>query len=239
MTPTRIGNWVTVSLAVTGSTVDGPHNAVLFGAAGIAGLAEDDAGETGQDLDAYGAPGIVWRPRAPEEIDGETVGAEAVGLRVSDDVLPAGWRDLRWNRRFPSPKPGTVALVGYGGGFLSFDDAAAADGTIQVLYCPYAYSGGTPTKAHSIILDPEEESITIVHGEGQSALLQSDGSIRLQSPDGQSFVQIEDGKITLQSGQIVINGGAVVIGNPLGPIVPLAAGPASPPCPRLFLNPAS
>lgn len=238
MYPTTIGNWVTVSLAITGSTVDGPHNAVLMGGSGLGGF-EDDDGEAAQDIEAYGAPGIVWRPRAPEELDGETVGAEAVGLRVSDDVLPTGWRDLRWNRKFPAPKPGTVAFVGYGGGFLSFDDVDGGEGTIQVMYCPYAYSGGTPTKAHAITLDPEQESITVVHGEGQSILLQKDGTTRIQSPDGQSFIQIEDGKVTIQSDQIVINGGAVVIGNPLQAIVPLLAGPASPPCPRLFLNPTA
>ncbi len=238
MRPTTIGNWATVTLLLEGSTVDteGGHSAVLLGGGGIGGLTSDE-GETTQDLEAYGAPGIVWRPRPPEDIDGERVGAEAVGLRMSDDVMPVAVRDLRWNRRFPSPKPGTVALVGCGGGFLSFDDADGGDGTIQVMYCPYAYSGGAPTKAHSILLDPEVESITVVHGEGQSVLMQKDGSIRLQSPDGQTFIQIEDGKITLQGGQVVFNG-TIIVGNPVG-AVPLLAGAASPPCPRLLLNPAA
>lgn len=112
-------------------------------------------------------------------------------------------------------------------------------GTIQILYCPYSLSGDTATKAHSISLDPDEEAISVVHGGGHSILMQKDGTTRIQSPDGQTFVQIENGKVTIQSAQIVLNGGAVVIGNPIGPTAPLAAGPASPPCPRLLLNPAA
>jgi hypothetical protein len=238
MRPTTIGNWASVTILIDGSTVDGPHNAVMLGGGGIGGL-EDDEGEIGQDIEAFGAPGIVWRPRVPEEIDGETVGAEVVALRASDSLLPASVRDLRINRRFPAPKPGTVAVVGYGGGFFSQDDAEGGDGTVQVLYCPYAFAGGVATKAHSIIVDPKEEAITVVHGNGQSVLLQSDGSIRMQSPDGQTFIQIQNDQVTIQTGQLVLNGGAVIIGSPLGALVPLLPGSTSPPCPRLLLNPES
>jgi hypothetical protein len=58
---------------------------------------------------------------------------------------------------------------------------------------------------------------------------------RMQSPNGQSFVQVEDGKVTLQSDQVVCNG-SVFIGSPMVG-VPLLAGPLSAPCPRLFLSP--
>ncbi len=90
-----------------------------------------------------------------------------------------------------------------------------------------------------MILDADEQAISIVHGDGQCILLQDDGSITMQSPDGQSFLKLENGKVTIQADQLVLNGGAVVVGDPLGPIVPLAAGSLSPPCPRLFLNPAA
>ena len=163
-------------------------------------------------------------------------------MRVGDGLIPMTWRDLRLNRAFPAPKAGTVALVGYGGGFLSLDDTDANSGdqkaTIQVFYCPYSFSGGVPAKAHCIIVDPVE-GISIIHGDGASFLMGKDKSIMLQSPDGQSFVKVQDGMVTIQTALLILNGGAVVVGNPMGPIAPLLAGPASPPCPRLFVNPAT
>lgn len=236
MRPTTLGNWVTVTVLLEGSTVDteGGHNAVLFGGGGIGGL-EDDAGEVGQDIEAYGAPGIVWRPRAPEEIDGETVGAELVALRVSDDVLPAAVRDLRWNRAFPAPKPGTVALVGYGGGFLSFDDVDGGEGTIQVFYCPYSFTNGVAGKAHSITLDPDEETITVVHGDG-AAIILDDESLIMRSPDGSARIEIRNGSITIV-GNVTVVGGLVAGVNPLNPAavgVPVLCGP-SPGVPSISL----
>jgi len=102
-------------------------------------------------------------------------------------------------------------------------------------------------KAHVITLDPTSgnESISVVHANGAAILLQDDllgGSVQLQSPDSPSgsglkvaVVTLKPGEINLQADQIVING-TVKIGDPnLG--VPLLAGPASAPCPRLFLSP--
>lgn len=219
------GNWVSVTVLVEGSTLDGPHNAVLLGGGGIGGL-EDDEGEIGQDIEAFGAPGIVWRPRVPEEIDGETVGAEVVALRASDSLLPASVRDLRWNRAFPAPKPGTVALVGYGGGFFSQDDADGGEGTIQVFYCPYAFSGGVAGKAHSITLDPEEETITVVHGDGSAVILDEDGVI-MRSPDGSARIEIRNGSINIV-GNVTVVGGVVAGVDPASPLVvgvPVLCGP--------------
>lgn len=225
MRPTTLGNWATVTVLVEGSTVDGPHNAVLLGGGGIGGL-EDDEGEIGQDIEAFGAPGIVWRPRVPEEIDGETVGAELVALRASDSLLPASVRDLRWNRAFPAPKPGTVALVGYGGGFFSQDDTDSGDGTVQVIYCPYAFSGGVATKAHSIIVDPDEESITIVHGDGFAVVLQKDEGITLRA-DGTTFINLKPGKCTIVADSINLRG-CVAAGADTVAAVALNAGSVSP-----------
>lgn len=249
MHPNAYANWVISLLNVTGSTVAGPHNAVLVGGGGSVAGFDDDDGEIAQDAEAYGAPGIVFRPRPPEDVDTPdgtvTVGAEAMGARTGDGLVPMAWRDLRWNRAFPAPKAGTVALVGYGGGFLSMDDTDSKCGdqkaNIQVIYCPYAFNNGVAGKAHAIIMDPEEEAITIVHGAGQSILMQKDGSIRMQSPDGQNFIQVADGQVTISGVQVVLKAGAVIIGDPVGsppvPPVPMLPGAASPPCPRLFLSP--
>jgi len=227
MYPTTIGNWATALLLIEGSTTSGPHNAVLLGGSGIGGFDSDD-GEVGQDIEAYGAPGIVWRPRVPEEINNETIGTECEAVRVSDDLIPVSYRDLRWNRAFPSPKPGTIALVGYGGGFLSFDDVdGSTNGTIQVLYCPYAFSGGVAGKCHSITLDPEEETVTIVQGDGSSVILDSKGAI-IRSPDGSARIEITNGSITIV-GNVTVVGGMVVGVNPLVPAavgVPVLCGPS-------------
>jgi hypothetical protein len=242
-----MGNWDITFMRITGSTTSGPHSAVFVGGdGGVCGLEEGAAGEVDPNCETYGAPGIVFRPRPPEDVstaDGtETLSAEAIGRRSEDGLVPMAWRDLRLNRAFKNPAAGTFAFVGYGGGFHSLDDTASNSGdqkaTIQVLYVPYQFTNGVPAKAHCIIIDPAE-GISVIHGEGQSILMQDDGSITQQSPDGQTYLKIENGKISLQAGQIVLNGGAVIVGNPLGPIVPLAAGPASPPCPRLMLNPAA
>jgi len=150
-----------------------------------------------------------------------------------------------------APNEGTVALVGYGGGYHAIspvDNDDLTKGAIQVIYCPYDFNAsGVAQKAHVITLDPTSgnESISVVHANGAAILLQDDllgGSVQLQSPDSPSgsglkvaVVTLKPGEINMQADQIVLNG-TVKIGDPnLG--VPLLAGPASAPCPRLFLSP--
>lgn len=236
---TQLGNWTVSFMQVTGSTISGPHSAVLVGGDGaVAGLEESDAGESTPDCEAYGAPGIVFRPRAPEQVstpDGtETIGAEAYAIRTGDGLTPFTWRDLRLNRAFPAPKPGTVAVVGYGGGFLALDDTGANSGdqkaTINTLYCPYSFSGGVPSKAHAIILDAENEDVKIVQGDGASVLLLADGAI-VRSPNGSHRIEISDSGIKIIGNVTVV--GCVVAGvNPLAPAVvgvPVLCGPPGAP----------
>jgi hypothetical protein len=252
-----MSDWTISYMEVRGSIVEGHHNAVLVSGAGAVGAFDEDAssdGETGEDVEAYGAPGIVFRPRPPEEVDTpdgkRTLQAEAMAARVAGDLVPLAWRDLRFNRVYSAPKSGSVALVGYGGGFHSLEDTQAKSGdklaTTHVIYAPFDYAGDIPQKAHAIIIDSEPEpapgvggpSISIMHGAGQMILMNDEGQLTLASADG-DYLQVEPGKITLQAAQLVLNGGAVVVGNPMGAIVPLTPGAASPPCPRLWLNPAA
>lgn len=225
------GNWTITTLQITGSTVSGPHNAVLVGGDGTAGA------ETAQDVEAFGAPGIVFRPRAPEERDNADghrykLGAEALGVRMGDNIQPFTWRDLRINEVFPAPKPGTVALVGYGGAFLSFDDTDALDSR-ATLYVPYA--GGT--KCHSIVLDPAAEVIGIVHGEGMAIGMSKDGGIVGRVDDATSFT-LKPGLFQVIAAKIVMQGNCVLGGNP-ATAVPLAPGALTPPlCPTVFVTPA-
>jgi hypothetical protein len=245
---TQLGNWTVSFMQVTGSTISGPHSAVLVGGDGaVAGLEESDAGESTPDCEAYGAPGIVFRPRAPEQVsttDGtETIGAEAYAIRTGDGLTPFTWRDLRLNRAFPAPKPGSLALVGYAGGFVSVEDQIAPGGdesspdaiwnSLITLYVPYKRSTkeGAPTKAHCIVLDPENEDVKIIQGDGASVLLSKDGAI-VRSPNGASRIEISDDGIKLVGNVSVV--GNMVVG--IDPLVPtpttamvLAVGPGTPP----------
>lgn len=236
---------------VVGSAISSETKAILTKVTGIGPLDPDvedgTQGELADDAETFGALGVVSRPLPPSKIGNRDVHAEVLCMRTSDGLVPISWRDLRLDKAFPAgQKEGSTALVGYGGGFFTLDLTAAASGSqkasIGVAYIPYQFDGnGVAQKAHSIILDPTagNECINLVHGDGHAILMLPNGVTRIQSPNGQSFLQIDNSGITLQTPQIVLNGGAVVVGNPIGPIVPLAPGPASPPCPRLFLNPAS
>lgn len=123
MKTTQVMEWNIVFLKVTGSTVVEPHSAVLVGGEGSV------EGETVQDAEAWGAPGVIFRPLPPETIDGEEVFAESVGVRTSRGVTVLAWRDLRLNRLFPNgTKPGDIVYAGYGGNFVRI----AADGTVSI-----------------------------------------------------------------------------------------------------------
>lgn len=199
MSATNWGNWTITTLQITGSTVSGPMSAVLVGGEGTAG------NETAQDVTAFGAPGIVFRPRAPEELSGSDgqkykLGAEALGVRQGDEIKPFTWRDLRFNKVFPAPKPGTVALVGYGGAFLSFDDTDALESR-ATLYVPYADGA----KAMSIIIDPEGESMSLVHGDGMAIIL-ANSMVLIKNASGNAYHQIDADGHTLNGNTKIVGG---------------------------------
>lgn len=211
-----------------------PNGAVRWNVEAVPGM--DGAENVHEGVPTFTAPGLVGRPLTAN-VEGH---AEVACVVQSDGLVPIAVRDRRLRMQGNGPQLGTLAFVGYGGGFHSLSPVASG-GTVHVIYCPYDFdSDGVAQRAHAITLDPSagNESVSVVHARGQAVLMQDDGSITMQSPDGQSVIKIENGAITLQAAQLVLNGGAVVIGNPTGAIVPLLAGPLSPACPRLFLNPA-
>lgn len=238
-----LSNWLLSFMRITGSAIAGPHTAVLVGGEGSAGgLEEGDQGESTPDCEAFGAPGIVFRPRAPEQVstpDGtETISAEAYAARMGDGMIPFAWRDLRLNRAFPAPKAGSCALVGYAGGFVSVEDQIEPGGdeasstaiwnSLVTLYVPYKRSTkeGVPAKAHCIILDPENEDVKIIQGDGASVLLSKDGAI-VRSPNGASRIEISDDGIKIVGNVSVI--GTLTAGvdplNPLAVSAPVLTGP--------------
>jgi hypothetical protein len=250
-------DWVVEFAKVVGSGLasipGGESKPVQYSVAGVPELdlsgdtpqvtVDDDTGEVDTDRDVYSALGVTGRPLPP----GDAEFAEVVCVRMADGLVPIAVRDIRLRMGGNAPGEGTVALVGYAGGYHSItpvDNTDLDKGSIHVIYCPFDFSGGVAQKAHVITLDPTSgnESISLVHADGQAIFLQSDDSIQLQSngvPAGtttkQSSIKIEPGKITLQADQIV-NNGSVYVGDPLLG-VPLLAGVLSAPCPRFFVAP--
>jgi hypothetical protein len=198
--------------------------------------------ESTDDADVYGSLGVTGRPLPPDNAAGVEEHAEVVCIRTADGLVPIAVRDVRLRMGGNAPNEGTVALVGYGGGYHSISPVDNADldkGAVQVIYCPYAFSNGVATKAHTIIMDPTSgnESVMIVHAEGM-AITMGDAankkSLVLKNANGDAWIRLDNDGITL-SGKIVLNGG-VIIGDPMTS-VPLLAGVASPPCSKLFLSP--
>ena len=242
-----LGNWFLSWMGITGSTVSGEHSAVLVGGEGAcSGFSDDNTGEKAVDCEAYGALGIVVRPRTPEAVETSdgltTLQAESIGCRSGDGMTPLAWRDLRLNRAFPAPKSGSVAMVGYAGGFIAIEDVMqkgesadlpsggpnpnATQNSVITTYCPYGRPSGekegAPTKAHCVVLDPVEETVSIIQGDGSSVLLSPDGAI-VRAADGVARIQIENG------GKITIVGNVTVVGTVVAGVNPAKPGGAGVP----------
>ena len=211
---------------------------------GIGGLEADDTdGEQANEQVRYsGALGMIWRALPPDTVKGKTRFADVLVAKLADGLLPIGWRDERINRAFPNgPKEGTVAVAGYGGGFHSLDltdsNSGSQKANIHVIYCPYEFdANGTPAKAHAIVIDPSSgnESITITHGDGFQLSLTKEGFNA--NIDSSTFLQMKAGALTLNAAKIMLKGN-VYIGSQAELGIPMLAGPASPPCPSLFVSP--
>lgn len=229
---------VATFVRVLGSVVAGEHSAVLLGGEGAVGDVDDPLTDSSSDkftdAEAYGTGLLVVRPRAPETIAGKVIGMEGIGLRLGGQTVPVALRDLRLNRRFSAPKAGSVALVGYGGGFLAFDDTADLESRMT-LYVPYDFSGDVPAKAMTIAIDPAAESMMLVHGDGYAVVLDKDNGITLRA-DGSTWLALKPGKIELVAASIQARGN-VALGADTTAAVPLLPGVASQPTFSVFFSP--
>jgi hypothetical protein len=230
----ELAAWMSTILRVTGSTVAGKYSAVLVGGTGVTGglgsIDDEEDGEQVSDAESFGGLGLVSRPRVPEKVGDDTLDAEAFAMRKGGLLYPVGWRDLRLHARFPNPKPGTIALVGYGGGFLSFDDpASGGDGGVTTWSMPYAFSGGAATKAHLITLSGDGESLSIVHGDGLALTMDSDNGITMRA-DAQTWLSLKPGKFEVFAASHTLQGNVTLGQNPLSavPVLPALATQASP-----------
>jgi hypothetical protein len=156
--------------------------------------------------------------------------AEARVERLGDGLVPLAWRDLRLNAVYSNPRPGSIALVGYGGGFHAIEDTQDNSGdqkaSIHVIYAPYQFSGGVPSKAHVITLDTSSgnEAITIVHGEGMAITMAAGGkhSVVIKNKAGDAFVEVNDSGGTLNGNWKVV--GSMDIGGSPASVPVLLSG---------------
>lgn len=219
---------------VAASSVSSKTKAVLLNLAGPGGAIDlqnpdrEEAGETATAQPEFGALGMVGRPPPPSKVDGRSAYTEAFAVRTGDALVPVAYRDLRWNAFYPSPKPGTIANVGWGGAFDSNEATLSSSGapqsSVRTIYVPYAFSGSTPTKAHCVTVDGTagNESISIVHGDGMAICI-NDGGIVIRNAAGNAYLEVNSGGVVI-NGNTVLNGGAT-IGSPTGAL-PVALAPA-------------
>ncbi len=249
MNVATVSSYLFTVLRVVGSTIEGPHSMVLVGGnTGIGGLDESDTapGEAVDGIAAYGAFGRVFRPRPPERIGKDLIGAEAFSARTPDGPTPLSWRDPRHHIAYPNPKVGSMADVGYAGGFADWEDVGApavGNPDLQVynqrrtVYVPYAKNAlGVPTKAHAIVFDPETESLSLIQGDGYAVVLDADNGIVMRSKTGASWIQLKDDKIDLVASSINARGN-VALGANTAAALPLLPGPASQPTPSVYFSP--
>lgn len=212
----------------------------IGGFGGFDGDDSDSAGEQASGQVGYSALGIIGRPLPPEG----SLFAEAVSLRTDAGLNPFGWRDLRLNRAV-EPEAGQLVFAGYGGAVLSHAMTAGNVGSRKAnhatWYVPFDFDAdGVPQKAHTISLDPTpgSSSISLVHADGVFVSLTEDtgtGPGVVVAIDGSTFLRMSAGELTLQAERIMLKGN-VYVGRQPETGVPLLAGPASPPCPSLYLS---
>jgi hypothetical protein len=210
--------------------------------------ADPNKGEQAVEQLGHAPLGFIWRPLDPDD-DGF---AEAITLRIDGGLQPFGWRDLRINALLnpggsgATPAKGQQLFANYGGGFLSHSLTAAASGarkaTISVLYCPHDFNGaGVPSKAHAIIVDPTSgnSNLTLVHSSGCRVTLAEDtgsGPGILLSVNGQTFLRLVDGELSVSAEKILLKGN-VYLGAQAELGVLFTGGPSMLPSPSVFLSP--
>lgn len=236
---------------VLGSSINPRTYAVQVDLGGIGSMFSDETenseGEVGEQSPMFDALGHVSRPLDPQTIKGKEMAAEALCMRTEDGLVPFAWRDLRLNAFFPQGVPrGRIGMVGYGGGFHTIDLTGENNGdqktSIHFIYAPYAYSNGVPSKAMAIALDttPGQENISLSIGGGsngfQISMTEADG-LQVRTPDSATYFNIREDEINMAAKKIMLKGN-VYVGAQAEVGIPLLPGPASPPCPSLFLSPA-
>jgi hypothetical protein len=165
--------------------------------------------------------GFISRP-VDQDPDGR--GCTVTYAITGDDTHVWLGSDPRYVPLIPVLKQGGSAMYCKTGAFSVFDGETGG----FTLYVPYNFNGTTPGKSMSISVDPEDESITIAHGEGPALFLTKEG-VSIKNKSGSVFASITDEGITL-SGPMTING-ATNLGKQLVAYLSLLAANTKPPTP--------
>ncbi len=245
MDPSSFASWVFSEMRITGSTLtpdDEADTAVLIGG-------EASAAELEDGTPAYGTLGLVFRPRPPEPVrpsdvagltplqrarlinsgDIEVEHATAIAVRHAERLVPVAYRDPRLNRVYQPPE-GALALVAYGGGVLSFEDAPITmpDGSIYLtsratLHVPRGDGEGVM----QFEMDPVEETFTLRNGQS-TVVIDRDGKLTCSAP----VIHVDSDDIRLAEGakQIACVGDLVAVTCApclagTAPVIPVTAPP--------------
>ncbi len=206
---------------VMASSLGEKAKGVLVNVSAFADGDDEATAEGATDEPLWGALGVVSRPRPPDA----SGHAEAIAARAEAGLRPLATRDLRITRARGNVREGATGIAGYGGGFVSIDDAPAGGGSIMTVYVPYAFDGkGVPSKALAITLDttPGSESVVVAHASGAAVVMTHTGELVLRSDTGEARIVLKGDTITLQAAKVVAQGNVVLGANPIG-AVPLAA----------------
>lgn len=211
----RVADWAFGFGRIVGTVLGERARGIYAAVQGIGEDEDDDGGVEGSATDPlFSAIGVVARPRVPVEADQATgtepEGAcEAVFARFGDELVPIAYRDFRLTARV-NPKDGEVCVVGYGGGFLSLADCTDLRGTVATLYAPKLKADGTIDKAHALFLDPEANSVGLVHADGPAVLLTEAGLV-IKNAGGDGFLELAETQTKLSAQTMFLTGGSFIL----------------------------
>jgi len=239
-----IGEFLLAIGKVAASSLSEEAKAILLNLSFLEGLGSTP--DTSELEPMLGPPGFYCRPKPPVTKDQATGidpegHAEVVGVRMGDQVVPLGFRDLRLNAQL-NPKVGEVGLIGYGGGFICIKDNDDGNGSSIALYAMRKKSDGSPDKQSAVSIDTTAANahVSIVHEAGQSFTMTKDGHIVMANAAGDaSIILKDDGQILLNGTAIVLNG-SVHMGSSdptLG--VPIIIGASAPGAPSAMITAGS
>ena len=225
--------------ALLGKSGETNVGVTLVGIPGVGASEDDESGERYEDEDVWGPAGIVSRIKdAAADGFAEFIAAPRPD---SDGAMPIGARDKRIAARYPNPKKGTTAMVGYSGAFVAIDPSGSENNGVETdivtMYVPTEFdSAGKATKAMAVVLDPSTGALQLVHPDGYAISLTNDGITMRGSKDGTSFMTFKEGVFTVDAKSINLQGNVALGANPAS-AVPLTPGAVSPPGPSVWISP--
>jgi hypothetical protein len=201
---------------VLASKVMGAAKAIVVALEGVKGEDDDEANkERSEDTSFFGALGLVARPLPNVEAKDATPTnpegyAEVICARFGDEDLPICHRDLRLCAKL-NPQEGEIALVQYGGGFLSLRPASDGLGTQASLYVPRLKSDGSVEMAHGLFVDPTDGgSLSMLHGGGAGFFLTADGAM-VKNHAGDAFVDLNETQARLSAPTMFVSTGSFFV----------------------------